>query len=108
MRTGNDQPDLLRHARRSRPHSLRRGNTNPTPGAPSASNGPHLRRPDARRVALHRSGGGVMYADFSLQRVRIMRAYAFLDMESTPIMIEFETAGGASHCTICLHLEDAA
>jgi hypothetical protein len=49
-----------------------------------------------------------MYADFSLQRVRIMRAYAFLDMESTPIMIEFETAGGASHCTICLHLEDAA
>jgi hypothetical protein len=49
-----------------------------------------------------------MWADFSLQQVRIMRAFAFLDLESTPIMIEFENGRDGSHCSICLHLEDAA
>ena len=50
-----------------------------------------------------------MYTNVSFQRVKKITAHAFLDLESTPLMIRFDSAdkGAAISCgEICIHLEN--
>jgi hypothetical protein len=52
-----------------------------------------------------------MYAGISIQRIKNIKAHAFLELESTPLTIGFESAergGNYAHGNIVLHLEDAA
>ena len=48
-----------------------------------------------------------MYANPSFQRIKLIPANAYCDLESTPLNINFESVDNDSYGHICFHLENA-